>query len=100
MKQKNQLAIKDKNEIMTVKVSEKGQITLPRIIQRFLEIQKGDRLVVYAQNDKLMLKKIDQIVSEMSDDFKDMERHTEESLKLWKDEPDVWASCLKKPTRK
>jgi AbrB family looped-hinge helix DNA binding protein len=48
MKQKNQLAIKNKNEIMTVKVSEKGQITLPRIIQRFLEIQKGDRLVVCA----------------------------------------------------
>ena len=86
---------------MAVKVPEKGQITLPRIIQRFLEIQKGDRLVVYAQNDKLMLKKIDQIVSEMSDDSKDIEHHTEESFKeLWKDEPDVWSSCLKKPTRK
>jgi hypothetical protein len=48
-----------------------------------------------------MLKKIDQIVSEMSDDSKDIEHHTEESFKeLWKDEPDVWASCLKKPTRK
>ena len=102
MKQKNQLAtINDNNQLMTVKVSDKGQIALPKIIQRMLEIHKGDKLVVYAENDKILLKKVNEIVSELSDDFKDMERHTEESLKeFWKDEPDIWEQYLKKQKRK
>lgn len=102
MKQKHQLAtIKDKNHFMTVKVSDKGQITLPTLIQGMLEIKKGDKLMLYAENNKILLKKINEIVAEMSDDFKDMERHTEESLKeFWKNEPDVWEQYLKKHKRK
>jgi AbrB family looped-hinge helix DNA binding protein len=102
MKQRNQLAtMNDKNQIMTVKVSDKGQITLPTLVQRMIGINKGDKLVLYAQNDKILLKKINEIVSEMNDDFKDMERHTEESLKeFWKNEPNVWQQYMKKQKRK
>lgn len=98
MKQKHQLAtIKDKNELMTVKVSDKGQIALPRLLQRMIGIHKGDRLVVYAMDNKIMLKKINEIVSELSDDFKDMDYYTEKSLaEVWKNEPEgLWEEHLK-----
>jgi AbrB family looped-hinge helix DNA binding protein len=97
MKHKNQLAILDKNQLMTVKVSDKGQITLPTLIQRMLEIKKGDKLVLYAEHNKILLKKVNEIISQMSDDFKDMEHYTEESLKeFWQNEPEgVWERYLK-----
>jgi AbrB family looped-hinge helix DNA binding protein len=99
MKQKNQLAIKhknkNKNQIMTVKVSDKGQITLPTLIQRMLEIKKGDKLVLYAENDKILLEKMTKIISQMTDDFKDIQGATEKSLaKFWENEPDVWEKYL------
>jgi AbrB family looped-hinge helix DNA binding protein len=96
MKQKHQLAIKDKNQFTTVKVSDKGQIAIPSEIQRMLEIKKGDKLMLYAENNKILIKKVNQIISQMRDDFKDIERHTEESLReFWKDEPEgVWEQYL------
>lgn len=91
-----QMTTKRKNEIMTVRVSDKGQITLPTLIQKMLGIKKGDKLVLYAENDEILLKKLNQIVAQMSDDFQDMKLATEKSLmKLWKDEPDdVWEKYL------
>lgn len=103
MKQKHQLAtIKDKNELMTVKVSNKGQIALPALIRRMLEIQKGDKLVVIAQDNKILLKKVNEIIEQMTDDFKDMDYYTEKSLgEVWKDEPEgLWEQHLKNITSK
>ena len=83
--------------IKTVKVSQKGQIAIPADIQRMIGIKKGDSLILYTENNKILLKKINEIISEMTEDFKDMERHTEESLKeLWQDEPEgIWEQYLK-----
>jgi len=83
--------------IKTVKVSQKGQIAIPSEIQRMIGIKKGDNLILYTMNNKILLKKINEMISEMSDDFKDMERHTENSLgEFWKNEPDgIWEQYLK-----
>jgi AbrB family looped-hinge helix DNA binding protein len=81
----------------TVKVSEKGQIAIPSDVQRMLGINKGDNLVLLIKNEKILLEKVNKIISEMTDDFKDMEYYAEESLKeLWKNEPEgVWEQYLK-----
>jgi AbrB family looped-hinge helix DNA binding protein len=85
----------------TVKVSEKGQIAIPSEIQKEYGIKKGDNLMLYAVHGKIMLEKMNKLIKEMTDDFEDMERHTEESLKeFWKNEPEgVWEQYLQKPER-
>ena len=40
-----------------VNVSEKGQITLPREIQELLGIKKGDKLILTAKNEKILIQK-------------------------------------------
>ena len=89
-----------KSVVKTVKVSEKGQVAIPAEIRKMIGIKKGDSVILYTENDKILVKKINAIISELSDDFKDMERATEESLtEFWKDEPEVWEQYLK-PKRK
>ena len=41
--------------LKTVNVSEKGQIAIPREIRILLGIKKGDRLVLTAKNEKLLI---------------------------------------------
>lgn len=53
--------------IKTVKVSEKGQIAIPRIIRERVGIEKGDELVVFQEDKKIMLQKIQ--------DMKGMNKH-------------------------
>lgn len=83
--------------VKTVKVSDKGQIAIPSDVQRMLGINKGDNLVLLIKNEKILLEKVNKIISEMTDDFKDMEHYAEQSLKeFWKNEPEgVWEQYLK-----
>ncbi|HEY4680436.1 MAG TPA: AbrB/MazE/SpoVT family DNA-binding domain-containing protein [Nitrosarchaeum sp.] len=41
--------------LKTVNVSEKGQIAIPREIRILLGIKKGDRLVLTAKNEKILI---------------------------------------------
>ena len=82
--------------LKTVSVSEKGQIAIPREIQELLDIKKGDRLVLTAKNEKILIQKATNIEKHMMNDFDDLLRYSELSLaKLWKNKKDnIWEKYL------
>jgi len=88
---------KEKEEdLKTVTISQKGQITIPRNLQRKMGIKKGDRFILVARGDNIMLKKSPAIIKSIEDDFSDIIAISEHSLrKLWlKKEDDIWDSYL------
>jgi AbrB family looped-hinge helix DNA binding protein len=88
---------KEKEEdLKTVTISQKGQITIPRNLQRKMGIKKGDRFVLVARGDNIMLKKSPAIIKSIEDDFRDIIEISEHSLgKLWLNkEDDIWDTYL------
>lgn len=85
-------------ELKTVKVSQKGQIAIPRDVQKELGIKKGDKLLLVREGRKIMLEKPRRITQEVRDDFKDLIRLSESSLrKLWLNKEDeIWNEYLKR----
>lgn len=85
-------------ELKTIKVSEKGQVTIPSDIQKNTGIKKGDRLFIFTKNNKIMLGKIDTLMSQIADDYKDIESISEVALKkLWDNKADsIWDKYLEK----
>ncbi len=77
-------------ETKIIKVTDKGQISLPIVIRNSLNILKGDDLVLMKSGNSIILKKIN------SDDFKDLLVHSEKSLKkVWDNKEDeIWSSYL------
>jgi len=73
-------------ETKIIKVTDKGQISLPIEIRSSLKIQQGDELLITRSNNLVVLKKI------KSSDFKDLLMHSERvAKKLWSSkEDDVW----------
>ena len=82
--------------LKTVRVSEKGQITIPRDIQILLGLKKGDRLVLVTKSDKLLIQKASGLEKQMEDDFDDLLAHSEKTLEqLWLNkEDDIWDKYL------
>lgn len=82
--------------VKTVKVSEKGQIAIPQMIREEAHIERGDELIIIQENGKIFLEKIED--SSLRDDFKDLKKHSELSLKeIWDNEQDdVWNEYLEK----
>ena len=82
----------------TIRVSEKGQIAIPREIREKLKIMQGDELVIVEDNEKLLIEKSKRITKNLKDDFKDILKHSEQSLKeVWDNpEDDIWNQYLKK----
>ena len=78
--------------LKTVKVSEKGQITIPREIQESLGIKKGDRLVIAVKDKMILIQK----AANIEDDFYDLLKYSESSLgKLWNNKKDdIWEKYL------
>lgn len=78
-------------ETKIIKVTNKGQISIPIIIRNSLNISEGDELILTRANDSIILKKINQ------DDFKDILIHAEKSLEeVWSNKEDeVWENYLK-----
>ena len=67
-----------------IKVSQKGQIVIPADIQRRMGIKKGDELLLISKGKKIVLEKPDVIVTQLKDEFKDVESFSEHSLKkIW-----------------
>lgn len=85
-------------ELKSVKVSQKGQIAIPRDIQRELGIKKGDELILVREGRKLMLEKPERITEGVKDEFKDLIKLSETSLrKLWLNKEDeIWNEYLKR----
>jgi AbrB family looped-hinge helix DNA binding protein len=88
---------KEKEEdLNTVTISQKGQITIPRNLQRKMGIKKGDRFILVARGDNIMLKKSPAIIKSIEDDFSDIIVISEHSLrKIWLNKEDeIWDTYL------
>ena len=84
--------------IKTIRVSDKGQIAIPQSIRESLHINKGDELVLIQMNGKLLIEKAPQAEKKLKDDFRDILKFSEHSLKeVWDNkEDDIWSSYLRK----
>lgn len=85
-------------EIKTIKMSEKGQIAIPRLIREKIGLDKGDELLLFEVDGKIMLEKVNMFSKIIKDSFKDIEKFNEESLKeVWDNkEDDIWSLYLRK----
>jgi len=84
--------------IKTVKVSDKGQIAIPQDIREIMNINKGDDLLLFQIDGKILLEKAKNIEKNIKDDFKDLIKFSEKSLKeVWDNKQDnIWDEYLKK----
>lgn len=84
--------------IKTIKVSGKGQISIPQIIREKAGINKGDELIIIQTKGKILLEKSQKISKQIKEDFKDIIVFSEQSLKdVWDNKEDeIWSSYLKK----
>ncbi|PIN90572.1 hypothetical protein COU60_00295 [Candidatus Pacearchaeota archaeon CG10_big_fil_rev_8_21_14_0_10_34_76] len=69
-----------------IKVTDKGQISLPVAMRDSLRIVQGDELIITRSDDSLVLKKV------KKEDFSDLLKHSEKvARKLWDNKEDeVW----------
>jgi AbrB family looped-hinge helix DNA binding protein len=84
--------------VKTVKVSDKGQIAIPQEIREEAGIKKGEELIIVQDNGTILLEKATKVAARMKDDFKDLLKFSEQSLKkVWNNkEDDIWNEYLKK----
>ena len=67
-----------------VKVTDKGQISIPVDIQRKIGIARGDELLLIAKGKRIVLEKPKRIAELLEDEFSSLQTLSEESLKdLW-----------------
>ena len=80
-----------------VKVSDKGQISLPVEIQRETGIKKGDELLLIRKGRRIVLEKTERIVEALEDEFADLQEISEASLRrMWlRKGEDVWDKYLR-----
>ena len=80
----------------TVRVSEKGQIAIPQSIREVMGIHQGDDLVLFQVDGKLLLEKTQKAEQKMKDDFKDILKFSEKSLReVWDNKKDeIWSKYL------
>lgn len=91
-------AATDDLKLRSIKVSAKGQITLPSDIQKEIGIKKGDELILVRKGEKIILEKSERIAKSLKDEFADIKSLSEQSLrKLWLNKDDeIWNQYLKK----
>ena len=79
-----------------VKVTDKGQISIPVDIQRKMGIAKGDELLLIAKGKRIVLEKPARVAELLEDEFADLQALSEESLKsLWlNNTDDIWKEYL------
>jgi AbrB family looped-hinge helix DNA binding protein len=80
-----------------VKVSDKGQISIPMDLQREMGIGKGDELLLVRKGRRIVLEKPARVLELLEDEFADLQALTEEGLeRLWLNRNDeVWNKYLK-----
>ncbi|MEK6908815.1 MAG: AbrB/MazE/SpoVT family DNA-binding domain-containing protein [Nanoarchaeota archaeon] len=78
-------------EVKIIKVTDKGQISLPISMRQSLGINQGDDLIVTRADDCVIIKKV------KKEDFRDLLKLSELSLKeIWDNkEDDIWNDYLK-----
>jgi AbrB family looped-hinge helix DNA binding protein len=80
-----------------VRVSDKGQISIPMDMQRAIGIKKGDELLLVRKGRKIVLEKPERVIELLEDEFADIQTITEASLgRIWlRKEEDIWNEYLK-----
>ncbi|MBM3904495.1 MAG: AbrB/MazE/SpoVT family DNA-binding domain-containing protein [Thaumarchaeota archaeon] len=80
-----------------IKVSAKGQITLPSDMQKEIGIKKGDEILLIKKGNRILLEKQENLAKKLEDDLKDIAIFSESSLKkLWLNKEDeIWNQYLK-----
>lgn len=75
-------------ETRIVKVTDKGQISIPVDIRKSACINVGDELLIMRENRTILMKKMEK------SDFKDLLKHSEKvASKLWDNKEDeIWDS--------
>ena len=91
-------AVSDELKFRSIKVSSKGQITLPSDIQREIGIKKGDEILLIRKGGRIILEKPERFEKNLKDEFADTLYLSERSLrKLWQNKGDeVWNQYLKR----
>ena len=76
-----------------IKVSDKGQISIPKSIRELVKIKEGDELILFEVDGKILIEKSDKF----EENFKDINRLVEKSLEsVWNNkEDDIWNSYIK-----
>ena len=67
--------------LKTIKVSDKGQIAIPKSIRKLMALEKGDELVLLEIGGKILMEKSEKVAERMEEDFKDILKFSENSLK-------------------
>jgi AbrB family looped-hinge helix DNA binding protein len=82
--------------IKTLRVSDKGQISIPNSVRQKLGIQRGDNLILFEIEGKILLEKQQKVSEKMKDEFKDVLHFSEQSLKEVWDNPgdEIWSQYL------
>ncbi|OLS25389.1 MAG: hypothetical protein HeimC2_18460 [Candidatus Heimdallarchaeota archaeon LC_2] len=72
--------------VKTVKVSDKGQIAIPKEMRDILHVEKGDEVILIAEGNIIIIKKVKKA------NFKDLLKLSESTAqKIWNnDEDEVW----------
>ena len=52
-------------ELKTIKLSEKGQISIPKEIRKGMRLKKGDKLVLITKGEQLILQKADLVLKKL-----------------------------------
>lgn len=80
-----------------VKVSDKGQISIPVDLQREIGIKKGDDLLLIRKGRRIILEKPARVMELLEDELSDIQEITETSLgSLWSSKKeDIWNQYLK-----
>lgn len=70
-------------ETKIIKVTDKGQISLPVKIRDILDIEQGDELIITQSDDSIVIRKVKR------EDFSDLLKHSEKvAKKLWDNKED------------
>ncbi len=82
--------------IKAIRVSKKGQIAIPVGIRNHANISEGDELLILEQNGKILIEKAEMLSKGIEDDFKDVLKISENSLKeVWDNKEDeIWNQYL------
>lgn len=88
----NMRTSKSELKFKTIRVSEKGQISIPSDIRKELNIKKGGQLLLVKKGDKILIEKSSKVSRKFSSEFNFMLKHAEKvAKKLWGNKEDeVW----------
>ncbi len=59
-------------EIKTVKISDKGQISIPKDIREDMKLKKGETLVMISDGEKIVMQKPEKLVKSLGEGEKTM----------------------------